>query len=368
MAERVATAFEQHYYRTSDQPNDYEHMLQRDKELSYEWNRHGDDVVYAIQNAAEIPEEATHDIQSILEEEHSDFDSVAMGEETEFASYQLLRGEKGQRRCMARGMASVREFSQDRGALFQPYCSCASGGNLRRGRCFKDAAGAAACRRCGAGNGFHTLSRARVFQSDDKLEATLYRPVLQLESPPTLLAAAGRMNARGISVFYGANDPKAAIAEVRPPVGSKVAVAQFDIIRKLRLIDLTALKNVQMRGSIFDVDFARRLERAQFLKSLSSRITQPVMPDDEPFEYLATQAISDFLATESSVPIDGIIFPSVQVAGDVLKIVLFQKAARVEAMEIPSGTEIRARTGQSTGEGAGKSITRFRGGAAGAKG
>ncbi|MGY4353302.1 hypothetical protein ACVWXM_009819 [Bradyrhizobium sp. GM7.3] len=97
--------------------------------------------------------------------------------------------------------------------------------------------------------------------------------------------------------------------------------------------------------------YARRLERAQFLKSLSNRITQPVMPDDEPFEYLATQAIADFLATESSVPIDGIIFPSVQVAGDVLNVVLFHKAARVEAMEIPSGTEIRARTGQSTAEG-----------------
>jgi hypothetical protein len=32
------------------------------------------------------------------------------------------------------------------------------------------------------------------------------------------------MNARGISVFYGANNQKAAIAEVRPPVGSQIAV------------------------------------------------------------------------------------------------------------------------------------------------
>nr|WP_283822043.1 RES family NAD+ phosphorylase [Bradyrhizobium diazoefficiens] len=177
------------------------------------------------------------------------------------------------------------------------------------------------------------------------------RPDQQLGSPPALLAGAGRMNARGISVFYGANDPKAAIAEVRPPVGSKVAVAQFEIIRKLRLLDLTALKNVQVRGSIFDVNFARRLERAQFLKSLSRRITQPVMPDDEPFEYLATQAVADFLATEAAMPIDGIIFPSVQVAGDLLNVVLFHKAALVEVMEIPSGTEIRASTGHSSNEG-----------------
>jgi hypothetical protein len=75
------------------------------------------------------------------------------------------------------------------------------------------------------------------------------------------------------------------------------------------------------------------------------------MPDDEPFEYLATQAVADFLATESSVPIDGIIFPSVQAAGDVLNVVLFHKAARVEAMDIPQGTEISARTGHWGEEG-----------------
>ena len=83
-----------------------------------------------------------------------------------------------------------------------------------------------------------------------------------------------------------------------------------------------------------------------FLRSLSGRITRPAMPDDDPFEYLATQAIADFLATEASVPIDGIIFPSVQAAGDVLNVVLFHKAARVEAMNVPEGTEISASTGR----------------------
>jgi len=83
-----------------------------------------------------------------------------------------------------------------------------------------------------------------------------------------------------------------------------------------------------------------------FLRSLSGRITRPVMPDDDPFEYLATQAIADFLATEASAPIDGIIFPSVQAAGDALNFVLFHKAARVEAMYVPEGTEISASTGR----------------------
>jgi hypothetical protein len=192
----------------------------------------------------------------------------------------------------------------------------------------------------GPGTDFHILYRARVFQSDDQLEAALGRPDIHLGSPPASLAVAGPMNARGISVFYGASNQKAAIAEVRPPVGSQIAVAQFEIIRKLRLFDLTGLSDVRVTGSFFD------LRLAVFLRSLSARITRPVMPDDEPLEYLATQAVADFLATEASVPIDGIIFPSVQAAGGVPNVMLFHKAARVERMNIPEGTEISASTGR----------------------
>ena len=164
-------------------------------------------------------------------------------------------------------------------------------------------------------------------------------------------AAAGRMNARGISVFYGANEPAVAIAEVRPPVGSQVAVARFDIIRSLRLLDLTALSSVREGGSIFDFGLAERLERATFLRSLTDRIARPVMPDDEAFDYLITQAIADFLATENDPLLDGIVFPSVQAADNALNIVLFHKAARVKAIEIPDGTEIKATTGMTTEEG-----------------
>ncbi|MGY3608224.1 MULTISPECIES: RES family NAD+ phosphorylase [unclassified Bradyrhizobium] len=197
----------------------------------------------------------------------------------------------------------------------------------------------------GPGTDFHTLYRARVFQSDDKLEAAIGRPDIHLGSPPAALAAAGWMNARGISVFYGANNQKAAIAEVRPPVGGQIAVAQFEIIRKLRLLDLTALSDVRLTGSLSDFGLAGRMETAVFLRLLSERIMRPVMPDDDPFECLATQAIADFLATEASVPIDGIISSSVQAGRDDLYVVLFHKAARVEALNVPEGTEISASTG-----------------------
>jgi hypothetical protein len=197
----------------------------------------------------------------------------------------------------------------------------------------------------GPGTDFHTLYHAQVFQSDDKLEAALSRPDLHLGSPPPPFAAPGRMNARGISVFYGSNNQKAAIAEVSPTVGSQIAVAQFEIIRKLRLLDLTALSDVRVTGSLSDFGLPGKMEAAVFLRLLSERIVRPAMPDADPFEYLATQAIADYLATEASVPIDGIIFSSVQAGGDNRYAVLFHKAARVEALNVPEGTEISASTG-----------------------
>ncbi len=194
------------------------------------------------------------------------------------------------------------------------------------------------------------LYRARVFQSEDKLKEALCRPDMHLGSPPTRFASPGRMNAHGISVFYGATSASVALAEVRPPVGSKVVVAKFAITRPLRLLDLTALDAVQDGGSIFDPSLKSRLERVAFLRSLGQLMTRAVMPDDEAFDYLPTQAIADFLAAENEPRFDGIIFGSAQ-SKKGSNVVLFHKAACVEAMELPKGTEIDVHTGYGTEDG-----------------
>ena len=203
----------------------------------------------------------------------------------------------------------------------------------------------------GPGAAFHALYRARIFQSDEKLETAIVRPDIHFGPPPALMAAAGRMNARGISVLYGASSQKVAIAELRPSVATLVAVAQFQIIKRLRFLDLTVLSNVRAPENLADFGLAERMEDAVFLRSLSDRITRPMMPDDDPFDYLATQAIADFLATEAAAPIDGIMFPSRQAVGDAFNVVVFQKAARVEPLDIPEGAKITASTGRWVEEG-----------------
>ncbi len=195
--------------------------------------------------------------------------------------------------------------------------------------------------RAGPGTRWKTLFRARVFQSDDELRAALTHPDRHLGPPPSQVATARRMNARGISVFYGANSQAAALAEVRPPVGSQVAIARFNIIPPLRLLDLTAFDGLVTHGSIFDPAYLRALKKAAFLRTLGQRLSRPVMPNDEALAYVATQAVADFLATERNMKLDGLIFPAVQAAGGARNVVLFHKASRVKPLELPKGTESR---------------------------
>jgi hypothetical protein len=351
IADRVETAFEQHFRRTSDQPMAWQQSLLSDRESNYDWERDGEPVIWAIANAADILEHVAEDIQAILDEQYADFDAAAMGEESEFCSESYYE-EKG----------SSDDVWQEEWCNFERslktearFFSRIAAGHLASVFCGIDGMSATDGRPlvidAGAQTNLSAIYRARVFQSEEMLKEAICRPDFHIGPPPAVLATAGRMNARGISVFYGATDPGVAIAEVRPPVGSQVAVARFEIIRPIRLLDLTALSAVAEVGSFFDPGWAARLERATFLRSLSQRIARPVMPDDEALEYLPTQAIADFLATENDPVLDGIFFPSVQATGDALNVVLFHKAARVEAMDIPKGADIEASTGLMSEDG-----------------
>jgi hypothetical protein len=351
LSERIDKVFQEHYCRTSDQPDDWEYTMLRDKESSYEWDRHGEPVVDAIMNAADMPEAAANDIQRVLADHYDDFDAAAMGEETEFAgdSYYEEKGTSDD--SWQEEWQSFERSLKTEARFFSRVAAQHLATVFEHIETLKTQDGRSLVIDAGPGTNFAALYRARAFQSVDKLVEAMRRPDQHLGSPPPALANAGRMNARGISVFYGANDPNVALAEVRPPVGSRVAVARFEIIRPIRLLDLTAFRRVVSYGSVFDPGLASRLERAMFLRSLGERMAQPVMPDDEAFEYLPTQAVADFLATESVAPVDGIIFDSVQAGGKALNVVLFQKAARVELLDIPKGTEIHASVGSTTDEG-----------------
>jgi hypothetical protein len=349
LADRVESAFDAHYQRTSTEPDDFEYMMQKDKESDYEWSRHGEGVVWAIAEAAEVDEAVATDVQKLLEERHSDFESAQMGDECEFDSDSHYESKgpddielRENWRYFERSLKTETRFFNRSGEMTLASIFEGLADHETRG-------GRRVVIEAGPGEEITSLFRARVFQSPDPLKQALERPDIGLGPPPYGVATAGRMNAAGISVFYGALDPRIALAEIRPPVGSRVVVGQFTILRKLRLLDVEALKSVFIKGSIFDPSYIARLERAKFLGRLSDRISRAVMPNDELSDYLVTQAIADYLASE--VRLDGIVYPSVQAGSASRNIVLFHRAARVKEIELPYGTNVDAHLSTMTEDG-----------------
>jgi hypothetical protein len=344
LANILEVFFEQHFDLTDEFPSGYELALMDE----FGWDRHGDPVADVIEMHAEIDREPAEDIQSVLADRHYDVELVKMSEEGPFdddAHYESKDVDDYESRAdWNRFKESLkfegRYFNRAAEAVLSETFEGLEEHTTRDGRPVIISAG--------PGSNLNNIYRARVFQTSDQLEQALKRPDLEIGPPPAISSASGRMNAPGIAVFYGATVADIALAEVRPPVGSKVLVGCFQILRSLRLLDIEALQAVYAEGSLFDPDYLRRLKRAKFLRWLSTEITQPVLPIEEHFGYLATQAMADYLAAHGDPPLDGIVYPSVQGTEGKTNVVLFQKAARVETLSLPDKTEFSVQLSSTT--------------------
>ncbi|WP_376697237.1 RES family NAD+ phosphorylase [Wenzhouxiangella sp. EGI_FJ10305] len=342
LADRVDAALVDHYERTQDEPTALQYALHRDKDIFYQWERRGEPVAEVICETAHIDERIAEHVRQVLEERHYDFDAAVAGEENPY-DIEAHYDEKG-----------VEDYELQEGwAYFQQTLKTETRVFNREAEAildsiFEDLGEHITLQSdpviMGVGPTCHIaqLYRARVFQSGDKLESALMRPDQEIGPPPFSAANAGRMNASGISVFYGATEPDVALAEVRPPVGSRVAVAQFEIIRPLQLLDVEALRSIYVEGSIFDTSYISRLQKAKFLRRLSDQLTMPVMPERESDDYLVTQGIADYLASREEPKIDGIIYRSIQKGDEGRNVVLFHKSSRVENLNLPEGTSTSA--------------------------
>lgn len=343
IADRVEKAFAEHHELTASEPTEWEYRRQHaDKESTYVWYREGETVVDILVNDLGFEPTLADDIQGELENRYTDFDVHVMGGETEFDSgtqYESkgVSDEKWQEGWLKfeRILKSEsRYFNQD---ISNYLLSVFEGVEEVLTYDHK-----AMVTKVGPKGEIRALYRARVFQQQDRLLEALAHPDILLGTPDSENAKAGRMNASGIAVFYGSTSPEVALAEVRPPVGSRVAVARFSILRPLRLLDLTALSRARTFGSVFDPSYAGKLQKVLFLRNLSEKMTMPVMPDHELFEYLPTQVIADFLSSSAGGDFDGIIYPSVQSKVPANNVVLFHKASKVQLLDLAKGAEVHA--------------------------
>ena len=349
LASQVEVVFEQHYRRTSDQMSGYDYAMQ--SEGLGDWERPGDPVVEVIAWTVEVEEQPAIDLQILLETRHSDREMDQMGEETEFADTAYYASKRVNDIDFQLEWTAFEEGLKTRGRFFNRAAEERLLDLFGKVHTLKTEDGRSVIRVIGPGTDIPSLHRARVFQSEAKLQEALAAPERLVGSPASQYASAGRMNAKGVSVFYGATDPELTLAETRPPVGSRAILGRFDLLAPLKVLDVEALEKVLEEGSLFDPGFIRRLERAKFLASLAARIRMPVMPDDEGVDYLATQAMAEYLADRVAPRVDGILYGSAQGHEGAHNVALFNHAAHVAPHPPPLGATYNVWTARSDEDG-----------------
>jgi len=134
----------------------------------------------------------------------------------------------------------------------------------------------------------------------------------------------GRINPRGIPCLYLASTQEAAVAEVRPWVGSYISLAQFKIMRDVAVVDCTKDKrqfpNWLLHQTPQEIPVERREEIAW--GDIGYAFSRPVTPDEPVTEYVPTQILAEAFRANR---FDGIVYRSL--LGDGLNVALFDCAA-----------------------------------------
>ena len=332
LAQSIHEVLQAHFELTPSQPTGHEYALAKEGL----WERPGFPVADVITDIAGVREEIATDVMGLLSECYG-YQAVKDGEDDPYGSDALYE-ERGTDDLAWKTFCDQIRFY---GRFFNTYAEDELRhifGDLDTHKTFRSKS---VIHEISLDDESSHIWRGRTAQSPKELEAILKSPAREIGPPPPRLAKGGRMNASGIPVFYGAMEKDTCVAELRAPVGSQVVVAKFELLRPVRLLDLEALTEIwNINASHFDPDYDKREGRAASLRSLAHEICRPIMPQDEAFEYLPSQAVAEYLANKLDPQLDGIVFHSSQTNGVGRNVVLFNHACGVVPDDLPEGTEV----------------------------
>ena len=140
--------------------------------------------------------------------------------------------------------------------------------------------------------------------------------MIPLRSAPT----EGRANPVGIPVLYLATNERTAIAEVRPWVGKSVSVAQFKVMRSLRVLDCSS--DVERNFYLQEDQPSPEAREAAVWGDINRAFSQPASTEDDRATYIPSQILAEHFKTLGA---DGVVYNSS--LGDGKNIALFDLAA-----------------------------------------
>lgn len=167
--------------------------------------------------------------------------------------------------------------------------------------------------------------RARIQESEEPY------PLEKMGPPPKDKATHGRANPVGIPYLYIASDVLTSISEVRPHTGEFVTVAEFRIVREVKLADL---RNPRSSISPFicadDEEIAALRGDIDFLERLGEELTRPVLPKSAAIDYIPSQYLCELIKNNGY---DGVIYKSS--VGSEINLALFYPSKAEGVQSIP---------------------------------
>ena len=335
LASMIDSAIDRSYYMTSNEPEGLDYLLAKEGH----WEQPGQEVIDLVQEIAEVDLPIAEDLCAELSDRHGHAAGME-GLDDPYGSDAMYEEKKADDWTHRAFWDQFKLEVQTKSRFYSKAADVALEALFGHLAELKTHGGGEIIRNVGPDSADRFIYRARIASSLEKLERLLELPAQELGPPPAGLASAGRMNAKGISVFYGAFEVDTCLAEARAPVGSRVVTAQFEITRGLRLLDFNALAGCFSGGSVFDPTSEQRWGREAFLRGLVYELSRPIMPHEEDSEYLPTQIVAEYLYERLDPPIDGLMFRSPQTAGNGQNVVLFNNASKVEAYDLPVGSDV----------------------------
>ena len=335
ISEILETAMDGLYTPTDANPNFLQTMMLKDKESAYEWEREGELTTDIANDIIGFGDDKYGDyIQLILSNKHTTRDRLKSGEPIPFDDEWYYERKHVYPDGMYREWRTFERIVHEESRYYSAEAKSFLDEIFDSIGALTTRADQPVIKLFGPADVNNILYRGRHFFEHIDIVKAMAEPDVIIGPPPANKAASNRMNAKGISVFYGATSIDVAMAEIRPPVGSTVVMGGFRPLRDLRLLDLKALKDIPMDGSLLDPKYIRGAYRNHFFKSLVRKMTQPANPDNSDSEYLTTQVVADYLLNVPDLNLDGILFPSSQYSNGGENVVLFYKSSRLQKWEV----------------------------------
>lgn len=126
-------------------------------------------------------------------------------------------------------------------------------------------------------------------------------PKEDMGSVPRDKTRAGRANPKGIPYLYLATDIKTVLYELLAVKMSYVTIAEFELIDKGQIIDLTKID--QISPFVFENEemLTQHIVNRKYLREIHNEIVKPTSQNESYLDYLPTQYVFDFIRKNKNI-------------------------------------------------------------------